>query len=597
MQELQELQANYNKITQDYQRTLVRLQNSELILGAVDRLDAAVADFKAASRILVDTFVSCLNAKAAVIFVTDIRQTEIISEAVSSISYDELLASCTERLNASRKAYGKEGNFRYIYGVHVPDVPRDLLLTPNPKSIFWVKVHDGHPFSVTNKTDSPFYKTNFEKYCTEDFEFHYWIPLLNKLDNKIIGLVGLNIDNPEVLETEFIERLISHGERALRNAVLNRRLETSRIALAHQVHKLETLYNVGKALSAIDDRNRLLRDILKYAVGTVKAQKGSIMLLEEATNELVVSVVYGIDPDTEDKILRGVYETRHLKIGEGVAGQVAKTRVPAVIDNTGHSSVFVRNEHSNVSSILCVPLIVHDDLQGVLNITNKEMGAPFNSDDLQIIMQVADQAAVALYNARLYELAVTDGLTKVFIRRHFFSKFSEEIKRLNRSKSHLSLIMLDIDFFKSVNDTYGHQCGDYVLSEVAATLRSVLRDIDIIGRYGGEEFAILLLDSDANGAFKAACRIQKALEESVFIWELPNADSPAELRISVSIGISCHPDNASDPAGLIKCADAAMYYSKRHGRNRTTIYNEDVRHFIEKAQSGEFETTERSPGQ
>ncbi|MGM9998332.1 MAG: diguanylate cyclase [Candidatus Bruticola sp.] len=581
----QELQEKYTKVTNDHRRTLVRLRNSKLIIGVIDRLDAAISNLEVVGRIFVDTLVGRLNAKKAAIFVSDTKKESASYDRQNTRNGEDPIYKYLGKLtNGVQEADNDDKVFHCIYQVNLDISQQDFSFMPNMQSMFWLDACNGHPFSTADDISgrhAALYADNLAECNLDNLGLYYWIPLLHRLDNSVLGIIGLDISDPEPLEAEFIEQLTAQGIRALRNAIWYKQLEASRVALARQVHKLETLYDVGKALSAIDDRNHLLKDILKYAAGIVKAQKGSIMLLEESTGDLVVSVVHGIDPETEDKILRGIYKTRSFKMGEGIAGQVAKTRLPVIINNTADNPMFVRNASSNVSSIMCVPLVVHDDLQGVLNITNKEMGAPFTSDDLQIILQVADQAAVALYNAHLYELAVTDSLTKVFIRRHFFSKFSEEIRRVNRSMASLSLLMLDIDFFKSVNDTYGHQCGDYVLYEVALVLRKALRDVDIIGRYGGEEFAVVLIDSGVEGAMKAACRIQRSLEEHQFTWKTEESGGELELRISVSIGISCHPQHASSQSDLIKAADAALYYSKHHGRNRATVYSEKVNEFME----------------
>lgn len=590
---IQELQDKYTRIINENRRTLVRLRNSKLIIGVTDRLDAAISSLELVSKIFVDTLVGRLNAKKAAIFITDVKKGNSPYNRLQPEDTEDPIYHYLGKLTNSIDNTDGDGKvFRCAYQINLDISQKDFTFLPNMQGMFWLDACNGHPFSTIDEVSgrhASLYADSLAECNLENLGLYYWIPLLHRLDNSVIGIIGLDISEPEPLEAEFIEQLTAQGARALRNAMWYKQLEASRIALARQVHKLETLYDVGKALSAIDDRNHLLKDILKYAAGIVRAQKGSIMLLEESTGDLVVSVVHGIDPDTEDKILRGVYKTRSFKIGEGIAGQVAKTRLPVIINNTADDPTFVRNASSNVSSIMCVPLVVHDDLQGVLNITNKEMGAPFTSDDLQIILQVADQAAVALYNAHLYELAVTDGLTKVFIRRHFFSKFSEEIRRVNRSQASLSLLMLDIDFFKSVNDTYGHQCGDYVLYEVASVLRNALRDVDIIGRYGGEEFAVVLIDSGLEGAIRASCRIQRALEEHQFTWKVEGADEPIELRISVSIGISCHPDHAASQSELIKAADAALYYSKNHGRNRATAYSEKVSEFMEALKKRELE--------
>lgn len=139
--------------------------------------------------------------------------------------------------------------------------------------------------------------------------------------------------------------------------------------------------------------------------------------------------------------------------------------------------------------------------------------------------------------------------------------------------------MLDIDHFKSVNDIYGHQCGDYVLCEVASIIKNTVRELDLVGRYGGEEFVVLLVDSDTAGAKTAAHRIHKALETAEIVWR--DGGKAKELRISVSIGISAYPAHSEEQSTLIQYSDIAMYYSKRTGRNKTTIFSPEVREYVE----------------
>jgi len=291
------------------------------------------------------------------------------------------------------------------------------------------------------------------------------------------------------------------------------------------------------------------------------------MLFDEATDELVVQVVQGVDPETEQKILNGEIQTKRLKRGEGVAGQVAASGTPLVINDVLDGPDFVRSQTSRVSSILCVPLRVHGDVIGVLNITNKIRGKNFTDADLQIIQQVADQAAVAIHNARLYEMAVTDSLTRLYIRRHLFHRLSEEMRRARRYGHPVTLLMVDIDHFKAVNDTFGHPCGDRVLVEVARILRRSIRETDLVGRYGGEEFCLVLPETDLTGGFIVANRMHALLEA----LELQCDGRP--LRVSVSGGLATFPEQATSLEALVRSADAALYFSKANGRNQTNPYD------------------------
>jgi diguanylate cyclase (GGDEF)-like protein len=168
---------------------------------------------------------------------------------------------------------------------------------------------------------------------------------------------------------------------------------------------------------------------------------------------------------------------------------------------------------------------------------------------------------VKLYE-QIQELAITDGLTGIFVRRHFLERFHEEMARHLRYGLKLSFLMLDIDHFKQQNDSFGHLIGDVILRKTTQILKANLREIDLLGRYGGEEFSIVLPDTDKVGALQAAERIRLAVEEYSF-------KAYEELsKITISVGIAVFPDDARSVQRLIDCADAALYRAKQEGRNR-----------------------------
>ncbi|HNV72868.1 MAG TPA: GGDEF domain-containing protein, partial [Candidatus Ozemobacteraceae bacterium] len=178
-------------------------------------------------------------------------------------------------------------------------------------------------------------------------------------------------------------------------------------------------------------------------------------------------------------------------------------------------------------------------------------------------------AATALENSRLYNLATVDTLTKMYVRRYLQVTIDQEFKRARRFNHAISVLMIDIDQFKSFNDTFGHQQGDVVLREVSQVVRRSLRDIDIPARYGGEEFCVVLPETNADGALIVAERIRRNVEQLC----VPRLNSPGEpLRVTVSIGGTAFPElNAENADQMIGVADAALYDAKRQGRNRTII--------------------------
>ncbi|MDD5449101.1 MAG: GGDEF domain-containing protein [Candidatus Omnitrophica bacterium] len=188
---------------------------------------------------------------------------------------------------------------------------------------------------------------------------------------------------------------------------------------------------------------------------------------------------------------------------------------------------------------------------------------------------VARQFSLQIDKARLYkeiqELAITDGVTGIFVRRYFIGMLAEEFERSFKSKFRLSYLMVDLDHFKDCNDRFGHLFGDMVLKEVARVLKQNIREIDLIGRYGGEEFSILLPETDKAGAVLAAERLREAVARQNFM--IYNES----LKITISIGVSTFPDNAKTIAELMESADKALYAAKTMGRNKVIQFSGEGR--------------------
>jgi len=180
-----------------------------------------------------------------------------------------------------------------------------------------------------------------------------------------------------------------------------------------------------------------------------------------------------------------------------------------------------------------------------------------------MLKAISDQASVAVSKAQFREMAVTDFLTGLYIRRYFMVKLQDELIRAERYSKVLSVAMADIDRFKSVNDTYGHAKGDEVLKAASSFLRENLRQADIIARYGGEEFVIFFPETDKTSASVLAERLRVGFSE-IKLDNLP--------KLTISIGIASYPDNGKDIESLIQNADAAMYRAKQEGRNRVVIF-------------------------
>jgi len=328
-----------------------------------------------------------------------------------------------------------------------------------------------------------------------------------------------------------------------------------------RMEELNTLFEISNAVNFITDSEELLKFVLTHAVEILGSERGSIMLLDDETDELVVKVAYG-----------GRYRVTSstpVKLGNGICGLVAKEG-KARICNTGFKDLQFKNFGSllpveDIKTLLCSPLKFKEGTIGVINVVNKRDGKDFAESDLSLLNLIASQAAVTIENNKLYELSITDGLTRLFVHRYFHARISEEVLRARRYGLKLSLVMIDIDDFKNFNDVYGHQVGDQVLQRVAMTIKENIRmGIDIPCRYGGEEMSVILPETRAEEAFKTADRIRESIAALATSHPLGN------LRITVSIGVAGYPSDAHDRDSLIMAADKALYSSKLNGKNCTT---------------------------
>lgn len=337
-------------------------------------------------------------------------------------------------------------------------------------------------------------------------------------------------------------------------------------ALAQKVHDLEILEKLSKKISSILEKEELLRLIVSVYVEMAKVKKVSLMIIDENTNELKLQAARGINREDFERI--------KFKVGEGVAGKAAETgKVFCLNDATkflGYK-VFNPKRDKTKEPLLVMPLKVKEKVLGVINLSDKLSGEPFTKHEVTLYSTLATHVAVSIENAILYELAITDGLTQLYIHRYFQLRLKEEIERAQRYGQPLSLVMIDIDHFKSFNDLYGHQMGDEVLKILARILKEKIRGIDVAARYGGEEFAIIAPETDSERVAIFAERLRRIIEETNF-----NGHANTPLKITISIGTASYTEKDIEKRTsgeiLISRADQALYRAKKQGRNQVCSY-------------------------
>ncbi len=322
-----------------------------------------------------------------------------------------------------------------------------------------------------------------------------------------------------------------------------------------------SLYEITRVINSGRDLEYVLSFVSKEIVSLMNAETASVMLLDESGTELLSKASFGLTPNEEKNIT--------FKVGEGVAGWVVSNGLPARIGDVTQDKRFKVSQHQDniISSLIAVPLKIHNNIIGVLTATHSQKEA-FDVQDETILTLLGNSIVLDIENARLYRLSITDPLTKVYNRQFLYNKLPEEISRFKRYKTPLSIIMFDVDYFKKFNDTYGHNAGDYILKNLATIVRQNIRSVDMLVRYGGEEFLILSPESTIDDAASIAERIRTEVANTVFVFE------DKDLKITISLGVSQYRDGLA-PEEFIKEADMALYRAKQNGRNRTEkIYNE-----------------------
>lgn len=437
----------------------------------------------------------------------------------------------------------------------------------NNEGLLWQKVLHKEPFHFNDISGDPvfseFSKNNFLKKLHPEL----WVPFT--LRGKVVGLLAMGEkgDGQPFNESDYnyIKHIATHASICLNNCILHMKHQKEKEELDKTLQNLSLLYNTGRAMTYISDLKNLLKYILEQAIERTQAEKGSIMLYDPATDQLSISVIQGLEDESyQEKINNKQIRCKSFKPGEGVAGKVFQTAKPIILNNTRGDDNFIEFDSSFVRSIACIPIVVYNDVIGVINVTNKRDEIHFTKMDLEMLKAVTDQAAVAINKAQLQEMAVTDFLTGLYIRRYFMVKLQDELHRAERYNKVFSVIMADIDKFKNINDTYGHTEGDRVLKEAGRFLQRNIRQIDVIARYGGEEFVILFPETDKKVAYALAERLRKGFSQ-IKLNNLP--------KISISLGIASYPEDGKAIEDLIKNADKAMYSAKQRGRNKVIKYS------------------------
>jgi diguanylate cyclase (GGDEF)-like protein len=341
------------------------------------------------------------------------------------------------------------------------------------------------------------------------------------------------------------------------------RLSRASHELKERVHDLEILNATGRRFSSSLQVEELVEAVARETTKAVPEAE-AVALVHRRPGRDSELVVDGFDTIAE-KFFRHALEP-----GTGATGWVMKHGQSLRIDDLADADV--ATDAQGMRSWLGVPLFMYGECEGMITVQASRVAA-FAPEHQRLLESLALQIAAALQNAHLYELAMVDGLTGLFVRRYFDARIDEEIERSRRYGTAFSVVMMDVDDFKKLNDTYGHLVGDRVLRAIANVVKEQMRGVDTAARYGGEEIAMILPRTEMVGAYNLAERIREAIAE---LRITTDEDPPRALAVTASLGIAAFPESkAATGEDLVRRADKALYRAKKTGKNRVELFWSD----------------------
>lgn len=380
------------------------------------------------------------------------------------------------------------------------------------------------------------------------------VPLIVR--DETIGILTLDSLMPEAYTNEDAGLAMAFANQAAL-AIANARLYKSE----KEQHTLaEALHEISLALSSSLDTTAIMETLLEQIRRVVPYDSANVMLLEDEQIRIAAHRGYdrfGVADLVRDFILP-IDQIPNL-------AHMAYTRQPYFVPDvkTDHEWIDVETAR-HIGSWLGAPLVTQNHLLGFLSLDKVERGY-YTAKHAAHLESLAGHAALALSNAlnfgKVEQAAVTDFITATFNHRYFQQSLRQEIERAQRFQHAVSVLMIDLDDFKLVNDTYGHPCGDRLLRALAARLKSRMRSVDLLARYGGEEFAVILPETPVGSLVSLGERLQKAVAAQPFLVD------DTIIPLTVSIGGATFPDHARAAYQLVECADHAMYQAKKDGRN------------------------------
>ncbi len=373
------------------------------------------------------------------------------------------------------------------------------------------------------------------------------------------------------------DRVLKEGDKQIIAAYCQQTalsIENQRLhqALDKKFDRFAEVSELTKTITNIRNYETLLQTILDKSADLLKAEQGSLMLLDQETDVLLVEAKKGN--------IEGLMEKIRINRGEGIAGRVAELGEAILVENLENDPRVrqINRKHYKTRSFVSVPLKIDDRVIGVLNLSDKTSGEVFDEEDLKLIQSFATHAAIVMernvfYNRseELKKLTITDSLTGLLNRRYLYERLKDEVSRCERYGHHLSLLMLDLDGFKYCNDTFGHLFGDKTLKDIADALLNTVRTMDIVARYGGDEFMVILPETGEKLAIDIAERLRINVAKKAMLPR--DKAGTGQHTITTSIGIVCYPEHGKTIELLLENVDKALYRAKNKGKNKFEVFS------------------------
>jgi diguanylate cyclase (GGDEF)-like protein len=334
--------------------------------------------------------------------------------------------------------------------------------------------------------------------------------------------------------------------------------------------ELTIFHDVAKALTSSLDLDSILQTIMEKMAEYFRPETWSLLMVDEEKGELYFAIAVGAAAE--------VLAKARVKVGEGIAGWVAMHGetliVPDVQNDPRFSPRFDELTRWQTRSIICVPLRSKHRVLGVIQLVNVDVKG-LSEQELFFLQALCDYAAISIENAKavekIQELTITDDCTGLFNARHLYKTLETEVYRSARFGYEFSVIFIDLDHFKQVNDTHGHLIGSRLLAEIGYLIKAQLRLIDFAFRYGGDEFVVLLPQTSKDQAVVVAKRLQDSLRSGRFCVE-----QGLNLNVRASMGLATFPHDAQTPHDIIRQADEMMYVVKNTTRDNIGVASRGV---------------------